>query len=254
MTVSKSTQVKIKAASLISDTIGGISKSHCPHTLMYHSVSASLNDSFNDIYSISLKHFKEQMSYLTSNNKHIIPFSCFSSDGNAISLTFDDGYQDTLDIVAPILQENNMPFTVFVTPEFVKSNNRQYLNKNTLKQLSQYNNCHIGAHGFSHVRLTECSQKKLYSELIKSKIWLEDLLQKPVETMSYPHGAVNQYVRDAAEDAGYKVAASSRPGGNCSDIADKLCMNRTDIWSTDCINTFSSKVEGRWDWTRFFIK
>jgi peptidoglycan/xylan/chitin deacetylase (PgdA/CDA1 family) len=254
MTVSKLTQVKIKSASLISDTIGGIARSRCSHTLMYHSVSASLNNSFNDIYSISLKHFKEQINYLILNNKCIVPFSCFPSDSNTISLTFDDGYQDTLDIVAPILQENNVPFTVFVTPEFVKSNNRKYLNKNTLQQLSQYNNCHIGAHGFSHVRLTECSQKKLYNELTKSKLWLEDLLQKPVETMSYPHGAVDRYVRDAVEDTGYKVAASSRPGGNCPDVVDKLWMNRTDIWSTDCINTFSSKVEGRWDWTRFFIK
>jgi peptidoglycan/xylan/chitin deacetylase (PgdA/CDA1 family) len=254
MTVSKFTQLKIKSASLISDSIGRIAKSRCPHALMYHSVSASKNNSFNDIYRISLKHFKEQINYLTLNNKCIVPFSDFSSDNNNISLTFDDGYQDTLDIVAPILQENNIPFTVFVTPGFVKSNNRKYLNKNTLKQLSQYDNCQIGAHGFSHIRLTECSQKELYNELANSKLWLEDLLQKPVETMSYPHGAVDQYVRDAAEDIGYKLAAGSRPGGNCPGIVDKLCMNRTDIWSTDSTSTFSSKVDGRWDWTRIFIK
>jgi len=254
MTVSKLTQVKIKSASLLSNSIGRIAKSQCSHALMYHSVSVSTNHSLNDIYSISLKHFKEQINYLKLNNKSIVPFSCLPSDCNNISLTFDDGYQDTFDIVAPILQENKIPFTVFVTPRFVKSNNRKYLNTNTLKQLSQYKNCQIGAHGFSHIRLTECNQKELYNELTNSKLWLEDLLQKPVDTMSYPHGAVDQYVRDAAEDIGYKLAASSRPGGNCPDVVDKLCMNRTDIWSTDSINTFSSKVEGRWDWTRIFIK
>ncbi len=142
MTVSKFTQLKIKSASLISDSIGRIAKSRCPHALMYHSVSASKNNSFNDIYRISLKHFKEQINYLTLNNKCIVPFSDFSSDNNNISLTFDDGYQDTLDIVAPILQENNIPFTVFVTPGFVKSNNRKYLNKNTLKQPSVHNEIH----------------------------------------------------------------------------------------------------------------
>jgi peptidoglycan/xylan/chitin deacetylase (PgdA/CDA1 family) len=254
MTVSKLTKVKIKSASLISDSFGRVAKSRCSHALMYHSVSPSKNNAFNDIYRISLKHFIEQINYLTLNKKCIVPFSDFSSDSNSISLTFDDGYQDTLDIVAPILKENNIPFTVFVTPEFVKSNNRKYLNKNSLMQLSQYDNCQIGAHGYSHIKLTECSQKDLYNELAHSKLWLEDLLQKPVETMSYPHGAVDQYVIGAAEDIGYKLAAGSRPGGNCPGVVDKLCLNRTDIWSTDSINTFSSKVHGRWDWTRIFIK
>jgi hypothetical protein len=49
------------------------------------------------------------------------------------------------------------------------------------------------------------------------------------------------------------MAASSRPGGN-NLSTDHYCLNRTDIWSTDDIKTFSPKINGSWDWMRFFIK
>ena len=74
-----------------------------------------------------------------------------------------------------------------------------------------------------------------------------------VNVMSYPHGDVNERVLCAVKKAGYLMAASSRPGGN-NLTTNHYCLNRTDIWSTDDIKTFSSKINGSWDWMRFFIK
>ena len=81
----------------------------------------------------------------------------------------------------------------------------------------------------------------------------KDLLSTSVNVMSYPHGDVNERVLCAVKKAGYLMAASSRPGGN-NLSTDHYCLNRTDIWSTDDIKTFSSKINGSWDWMRFFIK
>jgi hypothetical protein len=65
--------------------------------------------------------------------------------------------------------------------------------------------------------------------------------------MSYPHGAVDRRVRDAAGRAGYLLGACSRFGTNL-DNRDPLILKRTDIWSDDGVNAFRSKMDGNWDW------
>jgi peptidoglycan/xylan/chitin deacetylase (PgdA/CDA1 family) len=99
----------------------------------------------------------------------------------------------------------------------------------------------------SHARLVECPDATLRNELADSRSYLEDLLQRPVTTLSYPHGAADRRVRDAAEAAGYELAACSRFGTNRGD-RDPLLLLRTDIWSVDGLDVFRSKVAGNWDW------
>ena len=243
---------KLKISNLISKTIGNVIRTNDSHTLMYHSVSKSLGEN-DDIYSINENLFKLHMEYLKEVDIDIVPFfDCFKKK-NTLSITFDDGYQDTYKVVMPIMKELKIPFTVFVSPVFVQSSNNHYLDIQELLELSKVDGCTIGSHGYSHCRLTSCDDNKLKSELEDSKVWLEDLLSTSVNVMSYPHGDVNERVLCAVKKAGYLMAASSRPGGN-NLSTDYYCLNRTDIWSSDDIKTFSSKINGSWDWMRFFIK
>ncbi|MDC0078270.1 polysaccharide deacetylase family protein [Deltaproteobacteria bacterium] len=243
-------QSKYYIAKLISTILRGLITSNGCRILLYHSLNSVVDGDVNGIYQMNKESFQIQMDYLTNLKKSIIPLIEWSLNQETVVITFDDGFLDTLQIAAPILVKHNMPFTVFVSPNLIKSKDQRYLEKASLLELSKIDGCTIGAHGDSHCELTKCTNQKLLNELQSSKKWLEDELSIPVNTMSYPHGAVDQRVRDAVCDAGYTIALSSRSGVNHPD-SDPLWLNRTDVWSNDNMKVFDQKVKGYWDWMRW---
>ena len=105
----------------------------------------------------------------------------------------------------------------------------------------------IGAHGASHRSLTSLSSSELAAEIRASKVDLETVLQKPVTTMSYPFGHVDESVCKATHDAGFIFAATSKWGFNEASI-DPLLQRRIDMWSGDSKRTVENKVLGHWNW------
>ena len=192
------------------------------------------------------------MDMLKTPPTHVMGLNTSTLNKDSIIISFDDGFLDTLEIAVPILSERELPFTVFVAPGLLQSNDLQYLSKDSLKTLNKIEGCTIGAHGYSHRKLTGCNKYELNNELKNSKEWLEDLLSESVNTMSYPHGAVDQRVQAAVQDAGYSFAASSRPGINSINY-NPFQLNRTDIWSFDNLKTFYNKINGNWDWTKWVM-
>jgi len=219
--------------------------------LIYHSVAADSIADRSDIYSISRSRFTDHLDYLSERRADVSltvrPFSEISEIG--VSITFDDGYSDNLDIAAPLLIERGFPFHVFVNPGFLISGDRRYLNQSTLCELAGIPGVTIGAHGYSHKRLTECSPTELNGELNSSKKWLEDTIGQEITSMAYPHGALSNNVKSAVEKAGFELAACSR-FGLVGANSNRFALERTDIWSSDNIRIFGSKLEGNWDWMR----
>lgn len=96
--------------------IGGIKegKMHKILTLLYHRV-IELEYDKNQL-AVSPDNFYDQMLYLKNN----YPIVRFEQNWNklhedSICITFDDGYMDNFTNAYPILQELNIPFTVFIT-------------------------------------------------------------------------------------------------------------------------------------------
>jgi peptidoglycan/xylan/chitin deacetylase (PgdA/CDA1 family) len=240
---------KLKAADVVSVIYGAINaKEGCDaRVLMYHAVGAKVTGDTSQLYSMSPLRFLEQMRYIATGCQPVVELEACVQSGCGMAITFDDGYYDTLTQAAPVLVSHDFPFTVFVTPAFVQSGDARYLSPDTLVELANMPGVAIGAHGYSHCRLTECNEIDLESEVRGSREWLEDLLAKPVTTMSYPHGAVDERVKAAVENAGYSLAACSRFGTH-KPGSDPLLISRTDIWAQDDINRFKSKLSGHWDW------
>ena len=212
---------------------------------MYHAIGSPVAEDVAGRYSLPPLLFSNHVACLT--DLSVSRFSEIRDGTTGVVLTFDDGFRDILDVAAPLLEEANIPYTVFVTPDFAMSGDPRYLHPDDLKILASFPGAGIGAHGKSHRRLTECDAAALVSELRGSRAWLEDLLGREVDTMSYPHGAVDERVRDAAQNAGYRLAATScfAPANFAE---DPLRLARIDIWAQDCERDLRTKLDGHWDW------
>jgi peptidoglycan/xylan/chitin deacetylase (PgdA/CDA1 family) len=226
-------------------------RSDTARVLMYHAVGTSISGDRAGLYNIAPSRFRQHMDVLCERSTRLISFSSVLTaprhDKDAIAVTFDDGYADTLRVAAPILIERNIPFTVFVTPTYIRSGNQSYLTVGDLRELAALPGATIGAHGETHCRLPDCDDRSLENELTYSRIWLQDILGMSVETMSFPHGANDQRVRMATKKAGYTMAATSRFGA-CKPVQDFFSIPRTDIWAEDDVNIFRAKLAGDWDW------
>lgn len=220
--------------------------------LMYHSVGGKVPGDLAGIYSISEDRFRLQVDWLAEkrSGKVIGLERLLEDESGGVAITFDDGFADTLKTAAPILVERGLPFTVFVTPGFVRSGDPTYLSLGELRELARLPSVTIGAHGNTHRAMVYCEDAQLREELEDSKKWLEDALGQSVQTMSYPYGGVDRRVRDAAERAGYRWAACSQFGVYRAG-ADHFLVPRTDIWSADGLGRFQQKLCGGWDWMRW---
>ena len=170
-----------------------------------------------------------------------------SAKKDSLSITFDDGYADALTVIAPLLCSRQIPFHVFVSSARMNGTDRKYLSPAQVIELSNMPGVSIGAHGATHRSLTSLSSSELAAELHASKVDLETVLQKTVNTMSYPYGHVDESVRTAAHDAGFTFAATSKWGFNEAS-SDPLLQRRIDMWSGDSKRTVENKILGHWNW------
>ena len=221
---------------------------------MYHSVGLEQNSTTVDgdtlgIYSMTLAQFTAQIDAIQgvarSTGMSFVPFGSVLRD--TISITFDDGYTDALTVIAPILCTRQIPFHVFVSAARMNGSDRKYLSPAQVVELSNMPGVTIGAHGATHRSLTSLTSSELAAELQASKVDLEAVLQKPVTTMSYPFGHVDESVRKAAHDAGFTFAATSKCGFNEAS-SDPLLQRRIDMWSGDSKRTVENKIQGHWNW------
>ncbi len=223
-------------------------------TLMYHSVGLEQSSTTVDgdtlgIYSMTLAQFTAQIDVIqalcTSKDISIDVFG--STKNDSLSITFDDGYTDALTVIAPLLCVRQIPFHVFVSSARMNGTDRKYLSPAQVVELSNMPGVSIGAHGATHRSLTSLSSSELAAEIRASKVDLEAVLQKPVTTMSYPYGHVDESVRKAADNAGFAFAATSKWGFNES-ASDPLLQRRIDMWSRDSKRTVKNKILGHWNW------
>ena len=229
-------------------------QAHGHRTLMYHSVGLEENSTTVDgdtlsIYSMTLAQFTAQIDAIQAVCASTgISMDVFGSAKNdSLSITFDDGYTDALTVIAPLLCARQIPFHVFVSSARMNGTDRKYLSPAQVVELSNMPGVSIGAHGATHRSLTSLSSSELAAELQASKVDLETVLQKPVTTMSYPYGHVDESVRKAAHETGFTFAATSKWGFNEA-ASDPLLQRRIDMWSGDKKRTVENKILGHWNW------
>lgn len=104
-------------------------------------------------------------------------------------------------------------------------NNQLCLSKDDLIFLGKEKLCTIGSHTVSHARLTKLSPNLCAIELIESRKYLEQLIQKTVLHFSYPYGDMNGSVVAVVHECEYKSAVTVR-NGSVNKKDEMLELNR----------------------------
>src|SRR3989344_9483177 len=92
----------------------------------YHKLADPQNDPH--LLCVSPENFREQIKFLKENFR-IVPLVQLVQEvrskklkNKTLTITFDDGYADNLHNALPVLQEHNIPATIFLTAGYIGSN------------------------------------------------------------------------------------------------------------------------------------
>jgi peptidoglycan/xylan/chitin deacetylase (PgdA/CDA1 family) len=149
-----------------------------------------------------------------------------------IGLTFDDGYDDFIDYVLPVLLRYGFSATAFVLAGRLGGDNewnpegpRKLLMTTERLRTASEAGMEIGSHGLLHVSLPSVSDEELEKEVGLSRRILQEATGQEVAGFCYPFGHLDGRAVRAVEAAGYDYACAI--GRN--DWPERYALRRTAV-------------------------
>jgi len=183
-----------------------------------------------------------------------------------VSVTFDDAFSNLLDNALPVLEQYQIPATIFavadnlgcpprwVMPQGHPESTEMTMSVGQLVAISKNHLFRIGSHTLTHPELSRIRPDQLKTELIDSKHRLEQLLGNPIEDLALPFGSYNQVVLRVAQEAGYKRIYTLEPKP-ANPISEDLLIGRfsmsPDVWKIEFLLTCKGAYSWLHSWRRF---
>jgi peptidoglycan/xylan/chitin deacetylase (PgdA/CDA1 family) len=205
--------------------LGNVAKAaigrRAPFILCYHGVSANPPRSDPHGLFVSSAQFQTQLDFIEDRGYRLVSVSELWRQMQAgaditrlASITFDDGFASAFREAMPILAQRGASSSMYLATGLLggahpRIPEAQIMSASEVLELRAMG-MEIGGHTADHVFLPELSYEQILDQLIRSRTFLEDLLQQPVKTMAYPFGAFDARVTQAAEEAGYELACGCK--------------------------------------------
>lgn len=176
-----------------------------------------------------------------------------------VGISFDDAYVSVLENAVPALLARNLPFTVFVPtgslgqhPGWVHASTHPFRQERVMFReqivaLAELPGVTVGSHTVNHPRLTELPLPVMARELRDSRHMLEDLIGRPVRSLSFPHGAWNLAVVESARAAGYDRLFGIEPVQLANESLPAV-IGRVAVEPCDTRLEFRLKLRGCYRW------
>lgn len=194
-----------------------------PIVLAYHGIGELPRQLDMSGMMVPVESFRRHLALLRGRGYEFVTQAEFArrlSSGEGVertcSVTFDDGLENNLTVVAALLEELGVPGTFYVCPgllgepyPFVEPEaGMRFLTEEELRRLAAHPHVEIGSHTSRHTELDDADEAEAHTEMEGSKRALEELLQAPVVSFAYPSCGYSPACPAAAERAGYTSAVT----------------------------------------------
>jgi peptidoglycan/xylan/chitin deacetylase (PgdA/CDA1 family) len=225
-------------------------RSESPITLLYHGLAAGESDRDPAGVSVTRGMFERQLRWLAVHGWQALDLDGYltrrfgsRSGRRSVLLTFDDGFQSTVEFGLPIMQELGFPGLLFVPAGMVGKTAEWWdvapdaplVDADQLRALADAG-MEVGAHGMEHVFMPGLSDAELRRNTQDARDVLADLVGKAPRAFAYPQGRFDVRVAAAVERAGYRVAFSVTLEGG------RFGLARREVVPTDDLRKFRLKL------------
>ncbi len=174
--------------------------------ICYHSIA---DNGQHDHIRIAIKDFSHHIEYLASRGYQFVKFSeLASTQGRAAVIYFDDGFRDVFTNAKPILEQKNIPATLFVTTSYADGARDPAVYASWDEITALGSGWEIGSHSVSHRKLSKLSKEEVRQEMIESKKIIEEKTGRTVKVFSYPHGRASVDTEVIAHEVGYMMTTA----------------------------------------------
>jgi peptidoglycan/xylan/chitin deacetylase (PgdA/CDA1 family) len=172
-----------------------------------------------------------------------------------VALTFDDGLEEHLEIVAPLLERLGARATFYVPSSCLGRSASEvgypgrHVDAAGLRRLAAAG-FEVGSHSRSHPVLARCGRDRLRDEIAGSRDDLGEILGTAPASFAYPFGSRRTFtpeVVEAVAAAGYSTAACTVIGGNSADMSP-FELRRVPVYQSDDGPLALAKARGAMDW------
>jgi peptidoglycan/xylan/chitin deacetylase (PgdA/CDA1 family) len=178
------------------------------------------------------------------------------------AITFDDGFENSLDNAVPELTNRKIPAIFFVTVGFLNrkaewwptsaSQREQKIASSDRWLQLPANLIEIGSHTVTHPNLAILSEQEARAELCGSRIALMQMLKRNILAFSFPYGEFTPNLVEWCYEAGYQRIFTTLPG-NQYRAAHEFLIGRTAAEPDDWPIEFRLKLMGAYRWLPFAI-
>ncbi|MEK5039843.1 polysaccharide deacetylase family protein [Sporosarcina sp. FSL K6-3457] len=224
--------------------------------LMYHDILRNKTD--NNTSTLEIEKFKEQMDYLKKNGWTTITPKQLENwvtkkstlPKKSVLITFDDGYQSTIDLAYPILKAHGFQATSFlITSRINRPNTVSELGMIQTQDVYSYQNHTHEFHMYNSYTnmslLQQESEAAIFNDLEQANSSIEEILghDHRVTALAYPYGKRSPQAIRALKSAGM-TSGYTIDEGNVFQGDSLFELKRQRIHSSMTLIDFADKLEG----------
>jgi peptidoglycan/xylan/chitin deacetylase (PgdA/CDA1 family) len=178
---------------------------------------------------------------------------------HSVGITFDDAFRSFAQYALPALAGLELPVILLVPTGYLGRKSAWFdyggenrvgedvVSADELKQLVQQFQIDIGSHTVNHPNLVEIGQDKARAELRDSRETLEAMLDRKINTISFPYSSFGERELRLARETGYDFCLGGFPQTLVGSIQPGL-VGRVSVQPTDWDIEFKLKVLGAYRW------